>query len=776
MPREAFPLRVLVSSRNGGRWWWQLRLRGLAMDAFFSGLDSRLRCSVKVADSIMMGLVNAAMEDAYKKSLWKDGDLERLFQKLRFAELAIMQLEWCLRFVRGEMETSGADDCHEQLLDDLLETRDRIQVRLDEDELAVADKDHEYMRRNHEEFASSRREAVPVDSGRASANRRGVEEGFLFVELKGSVDRQMARMRVRLEDARSTLTALMQKVSGEASPMARLQEAGLEGDGVKGLSGFYSMAQLLMEFQEMVLDAGAVRDSVASSFDVIETSVSSLREAMDEQQWLANAEKEIYGSVVDSFLQEINVGCSVLKDCSSSSGQPPTENVSEETEHLKGKTGQIPSSRPVTSGNEQYCYSAEHSISHDEVERLIEEKVDSDIRCELQHVLQTAMFGDLVREFAVLDVQKETEENDESDIRVELLCEIYTTLFEELVCKLGAESVEHFIRTCIKDEVEAVVVAETLNEWKSVSEMVRNDRHIKEENVSFEQPKKDFEQNINSNVLRCTDESTHSINLGRISIIKNIAQIHIMKMQTSGASEGKNVDSFQALLDKEIPRSSGNFDRQDSKEGDLRTETLIHKDNISGSVNDSIEQVLEQQEHTKLLTGDAVLKLSIPPEDVNIENGDMTRILNEKHDVIQSTDSNPMIVEQDQSELKNALVPLSDFQDMFMNFEAVTCEKIEAAMLRLRNLKKQQGNLVEQMSSLKRSEQIYQNAFTRRCHDLQTAEAEVDLLGDEVELLLGLLRKTYKALDQYSPILEHYLGIREMLKLLGKELAVRHQI
>ena len=84
---------------------------------------------MKAVDSIMVGLVNAAMEDAYRKSLWKDGDLDRLFHKLRFAELAIMQLEWCLRFVRGEME---ADDGQEQLLDDLLETRDQIQARLDE--------------------------------------------------------------------------------------------------------------------------------------------------------------------------------------------------------------------------------------------------------------------------------------------------------------------------------------------------------------------------------------------------------------------------------------------------------------------------------------------------------------------------------------------------------------------------------------------------------------------------------------------------------------------
>jgi len=133
------------------------------MDAFFSGLDSRLRVSVKAVDSIMVGLVNAAMEDAYRKSLWKDGDLDRLFHKLRFAELAIMQLEWCLRFVRGEME---ADDGQEQLLDDLLETRDQIQARLDEAELAVAEANRDYMRcRKRAELAPARGRETPPAAG-----------------------------------------------------------------------------------------------------------------------------------------------------------------------------------------------------------------------------------------------------------------------------------------------------------------------------------------------------------------------------------------------------------------------------------------------------------------------------------------------------------------------------------------------------------------------------------------------------------------------------------
>uniref|UniRef100_A0A0E0DG78 Uncharacterized protein n=1 Tax=Oryza meridionalis TaxID=40149 RepID=A0A0E0DG78_9ORYZ len=766
------------------------------MDEFFIGLESRLRRSVKVADSVMMGLVNAAMEDAYKKSLWKDGDLERLVQKLRFAELAIMQLEWSLRFVRREMESGsggggdGDGDCHEQLLEDLLETRDRIQARLDEAELAVADKDRDYMLRKQEELASSRREAaVPAVSGRASALRlEAEEERRVFGELKGSVDRQMARMRFRLEDARSTLMALMEMVSGEASPMARLQEAGHEGDGVKGLSGFYSMAELLMEFQEMVLDAGAVTDSVTSSFEFMERSVSSLKEAMDEQQWLANVEKEMYAATINGFLREISAGFPVLNDCSSpGERQLPTENIWEETEYLKEKTEHnqkslkgdqcgisgseyLTTTRPAATGQ---CYLEDPSICHEEVERLIEEKIDSEIRCELQHVLHSEIFRDLVRKLAVLDVQKLTEENGELNIRVELLCEIYTTVLKDLVSKLSSESAEHSIRTFIKDEVEAVVVAQTLRDFKSVTEMVRSEKHIKEENdCNFPgEIEKGLEQNIDLNVLRFPDENARNNNLGKFSMIGNIEQIYTMKMQTSGANEDKCADYYQAPLEKEILSSPGNCDRQDSEENYLLTEMSTGKDVISGAWNGNFEQSLQQQDHRKLHVGDTDLNLSMPPEEANTENGETTLILNEKPDVIHSTGS-----EQDHFDLQKALVSFTGFQEVFMNFEAVTCEKLETAMLRLNYLKKQQGNLIEQMRSLKMSEQSYQIAFIRRCHDLQTAEAEVDLLGDEVELLLGLLRKTYKALDRYSPVLEHYLGVREMLKLLGKELALRHQV
>ncbi|XP_066343270.1 uncharacterized protein [Miscanthus floridulus] len=723
------------------------------MDAFFSGLDSRLRVAVKVADSIMVGLVNAAMEDAYKKSLWKDGDLERLFQKLRFAELAIMQLEWCLRFVRGEMEADGgADDGHEQLLDDLLETRDQIQARLDEAELAVAQADCDYMRRKRDDLDPSRRcRETP-----SAVDRRGAEvEVGAFAELRGSVGRKMTRMRARLEDASSELAALMQKVSGEASPMARLQDPGHEGDGVKGVSGFYSMAQLLMEFQEMVLDAGVVRDSVASAFDAMERSVSAQREAMEEQRWLMDAEKEMYRAVVEGFLREINVE-STKCDRSEGEGCPtPTlhhsrganENSSDEFQSLKDETSQLHSARLIPAEKSEsgrlYYNSEEHRISQEEAERLTERTIDSEIRCELQHVLYSAVFRDLLRKLSVkaYDAQELTEQRDEMEIRSNLQYEIHSIMFQDLVKNLGVESVDHLIKTSIEDEVHTALLAKTMNAWKITTEMVQSERLIKEEMdcIIFGGFINDLVNGQNLSVVKSQHQNRPSDNLGRFGMIDYTEQLEKGNIQVNVTTEDEGVgsDQHRVLVDQEVLGIIDNCDRQNPRGSDKKAEASTGRDDAYDSGNCNFEEGLDDRR--KRQTEEIAIGLCMPSEGVNQE----------------------------------MCIPLTNIYEIFMDFETIACGKIGRAVLRLRDLDKQLSNLIEQVNSVKTSELIYRRAFTRRCCDLQTAEAEVDLLGDEVELLLGLLSKTYRALEHYSPVLQHYVGIREMMNLLGKELAVR---
>ncbi|KAL6651053.1 hypothetical protein ACP70R_009978 [Stipagrostis hirtigluma subsp. patula] len=645
----------------------------------------------------------------------------------------------------------AAADGHDQPLDDLLETRDRIEARLDEGELAVADKDRDYMRRKREDLGRpSRRETASPAERSGACRRDDVEEGGALGELKGSVDREMSRMKARLEDARSALAGLTQKVSGEASPMARLQEASHEGDGVKGLSGFSGMAQMLMEFQEMVLDAGAVKDSVASSFDVMERSVSALSAAMDEQQWLMDAEREMHSAVVEGFLREINVE----SKCTSSPGDgchPPTlhhdsdaTEKSQEREFLKDETRQLQSTRHIPeekTDRRQRCHSEERGISREEAEMLTEEKVDSEIRCELQDVLYAAICRDLVWKLTAQgEAQKLIEEKDEVGIRSKLQCELHTTVFRDVQKKLAADSAELFVETFITDEVNTIFVAMALNEcWSTTEEWF-----IKEDidRIVFGGLAEDLINYVNLIVLKSNDESRRSNNLGRSSMADNVKQLRKAKLQTNITTEDEVVDSDQVLVGQEISGITGDCVRQNSKESDLQAETPTDRDGVCDSVsgNCNAEEALE--DHRKLPTGEVAISLRMPSEGIDQE----------------------------------MFIPSTNFQELLTDFESATCRKIGTAVLRLSDMDKQLDNLAEQVSSLKRSEFIYQSAFTRRCCDLQTAEAEVDLLGDDVELLLEILRKTYKALNHYSPVLQHYLGIREMLILLGKELAVRRQV
>ncbi|ESR49554.1 hypothetical protein CICLE_v10034000mg [Citrus x clementina] len=82
--------------------------------------------------------------------------------------------------------------------------------------------------------------------------------------------------------------------------------------------------------------------------------------------------------------------------------------------------------------------------------------------------------------------------------------------------------------------------------------------------------------------------------------------------------------------------------------------------------------------------------------------------------------------------------------------------------------------LVELVSSVQKRELLYRTTFIRRSKNLQKAETEVDLLGDQVDALIGLLEKIYTTLHQHSPILQQHFevsnDVSEILKLIHKEL------
>ncbi|KAI6706030.1 hypothetical protein NL676_008992 [Syzygium grande] len=105
------------------------------------------------------------------------------------------------------------------------------------------------------------------------------------------------------------------------------------------------------------------------------------------------------------------------------------------------------------------------------------------------------------------------------------------------------------------------------------------------------------------------------------------------------------------------------------------------------------------------------------------------------------------------------------------DFEHSISEDIQRKNMRLGTVGSQLSSLRQKAVAIRRMGSIQQQRLERRCSDLQKAEAEVDLLGDQVDTLSNLMEKIYIGLDHYSPILQHYPGCKtsaalKMLKVL----------
>ncbi|KAF5191202.1 Wpp domain-associated protein [Thalictrum thalictroides] len=146
------------------------------------------------------------------------------------------------------------------------------------------------------------------------------------------------------------------------------------------------------------------------------------------------------------------------------------------------------------------------------------------------------------------------------------------------------------------------------------------------------------------------------------------------------------------------------------------------------------------------------------------------------HGIVQVKESALSLLEAKETEHKKQYEPIiASVQRLFQeaaDFDHRTMEVVEKNNLRLKRLQVQLDPLIQNATLSRSMEVVYKQRLERRYSDLQKAEAEVDLLGDEVDTLLSLLEKIYIALYHYSPVLQHYPGVMDTLKLIKRELNV----
>ncbi|KAF9588936.1 hypothetical protein IFM89_017615 [Coptis chinensis] len=178
----------------------------------------------------------------------------------------------------------------------------------------------------------------------------------------------------------------------------------------------------------------------------------------------------------------------------------------------------------------------------------------------------------------------------------------------------------------------------------------------------------------------------------------------------------------------------------------------------SNMIKSKLEEALGQTHlyEDKIAKLNKKLKLAI--EDLEEANKEMKRL----QVIIQQKENALSLVVARESGQKKQVELLSTYVERLFktaaDFEGQTMEIVEKNNLRLKRLKFQLYPLVQNPALSRKSELVYKERLERRYSDLQKAEAEVDLLGDEVDALLSLLEKIYIGLNHYSPILQHYPG------------------
>ncbi|KAJ3698571.1 hypothetical protein LUZ61_002276 [Rhynchospora tenuis] len=119
--------------------------------------------------------------------------------------------------------------------------------------------------------------------------------------------------------------------------------------------------------------------------------------------------------------------------------------------------------------------------------------------------------------------------------------------------------------------------------------------------------------------------------------------------------------------------------------------------------------------------------------------------------------------EKEKEVLESVMVSVEKMLEMV---EWRLINNVDCCASRILLMKSQFDQLVKEAKFLKHEKEWYKKASEVKNANLRTAEKEVDLLGDEVDVLTYLLEKVYGVLNHYSYVFQHYPGVIEVLKLI----------
>ncbi|KAL2335047.1 hypothetical protein Fmac_016260 [Flemingia macrophylla] len=369
-------------------------------------------------------------------------------------------------------------------------------------------------------------------------------------------------------------------------------------------------------------------------------------------------------------------------------------------------------------------------------------KADSGIR---EHIHQI-VFGETLKNFVKMtSFASKKRENDIQNnfldklhfITIEnfLKEDIRMVVFKAMLKEWELELDNYYMENYIREMINQVVMVETLNDafllTIEVKSLVQNNT---------------IEDNCST--------STMMLNQGwKIEGEENLTIILLEALLSCFEAEENLMLSAKSEIKEQCRELDLGSERGDLHEHEIFEELITGEEQTFTSLTSKVENVLQQLGIGKVLLRELGTSL-----------GHSLRISESFHNQISTNEEGQLRLSS------SAFMPLLNLLLRFAEFGAMICQKFEMMTERMEKMKCCLDPVIELVNCLRSKKLLYQKAFFKRCQSLQKSEAEVDLLGDQVDTLLTLLEKIYVTLHQHAPALQQYFEVYNILKLIKGEL------
>ncbi|KAG8652118.1 WPP domain-associated protein isoform X1 [Manihot esculenta] len=399
----------------------------------------------------------------------------------------------------------------------------------------------------------------------------------------------------------------------------------------------------------------------------------------------------------------------------------------------------------------------EHSLAEEKLSRMLE-----DLKCVIEDANIEASISDDLYQFLVKEVVSQMKSFiQELNMEHDIIDGIYEIIFKEATHDNepsgNLEIEDSVIESIITQGICEVIFRES---FKEAEEKVGtwNLKYINENKLrlSLEMQASEKERELRLNI------SEREKLEQKVPLLTKVIEDKESLVQETTDALAKEKEKFE-LLSQEL--------------GDLRFQITQQQISISKNneelqfVKGDLIKALEMIEMDKGVISKLREQLEIATKKLREVDEEKSMLLS----ISQQQQNTLSLVEtrerEHRKQINSIIVLIQGLSKAVNDFEYRATEDIKMNSFRLETLSSQLSSLMQKANTLRKTELLNKQRLEKRCSDLEKAEAEVDLLGDEVDALLSLLEKIYIALDHYSPILQHYPGIMEILKLVRRELS-----